>query len=205
MTEVVVLDLGVGNLGNLARAVRAVGGEPRITRDPEDVLGARRILLPGVGAFRPPRERLRGSLEMALREAVRAGAWLFGICVGFQLLFEGSEEGGWTLGLGLLQGRIVRLPKGVPVPQIGWNSLEPVRRHPLLDGVLPGSHVYFVHSYAPVGTDPGDVVATAIHGRRFPAAVIRGRVAGVQFHPERSGATGLQILRNFLAPEVPWS
>lgn len=204
MTEVLVLDLGVGNLGNLERALRAVGAHPLRTNDPDRVASAQRLVLPGVGAFRPPRERLAGELERALRAAVARGAWLLGICVGFQLLFEGSEEGGWTPGLGWFSGQVVRLPSEVSLPQIGWNALEFVQKHPLLAGIFPGSCVYFVHSYAPIGAEPGEVVATAVHGRRFPAMVGCGRVAGVQFHPERSGEVGLRMLRNFVSWEGSW-
>jgi glutamine amidotransferase len=125
----VILDAGVGNLGNLERALRRLGAAPETTRDPRRVAAARLLLLPGVGAFAPPREALRGDLEAALGEALAAGAWLLGICVGFQLLFEAGEEFGTTDGLGLLPGRVTRLPAGVPLPHIGWNRLHEIRKN----------------------------------------------------------------------------
>ncbi len=196
-----IVDLGVGNLGNVARAIEHVGGEARVTANPEEIAASRRLILPGVGAFAPPREALRGPIEQALRSALAEGAWLLGICVGFQLLFESSEEFGTTDGLGLLPGRIVRLPDGVPLPHIGWNRLHDLGEHPLLAGLPADPWVYFVHSFAPAGPDGTDEVTLArtTHGRSFAAVAGRGRVLGCQFHPERSGATGLQILANFLA------
>lgn len=198
----VVIDAGVGNLANLARALRAVGGGAEVTSEPERVARGRCLLLPGVGAFAPPRERLASSgLEDALREALAGGAWLLGVCVGYQLLFESSEEFGATEGLGLLPGRVTRLPEGVPLPHIGWNRLHDVAPHPVLRGAggLPAEpYVYFVHGYAPEGVPEDCVLALATHGRPFPAVAGRGRVLGTQFHPEKSGAAGLAVLADFL-------
>jgi glutamine amidotransferase len=193
-----IVDLGVGNLGNVVRAIEHVGGGTQVTADPEVIAASRRLILPGVGAFGPPREALRGGIETALRAALAEGAWLLGICVGFQLLFEESEEFGTTDGLGLLPGRIVRLSDGVPLPHIGWNRLHDLAEHPLLAGLPPDPWVYFVHSFAPEGSD-GVTLARTLHGRSFISVAGRGRVLGCQFHPERSGATGLKILANFLA------
>lgn len=198
----VVIDAGVGNLANLARALRAVGADAEVTSDPWRVERARCLLLPGVGAFAPPRERLAESgLEAALRQALDAGAWLLGVCVGYQLLFESSEEFGATEGLALLPGRVTRLPDGVPLPHIGWNRLHGVTEHPLLRGAsaLPAEpYVYFVHGFAPEGVPDACVLARATHGRSFPAVAGRGRVLGTQFHPEKSGAAGLALLADFL-------
>jgi len=219
-----ILDAGVGNLGNLERALRHVGAGVEVTDDPDVVAASRCLLLPGVGAFRPPRERLRGALEEALGAALAQGAWLLGICVGYQLLFESSEEFGTTDGLGLLPGSVRRLedrvfppgsPRGdrVALPHIGWNRLHGGRlddgeipphspqgdgTHPLLAGIAAGSYVYFVHSYAPRGLDPGVALAEATHGVAFAAVAGRGRVLGTQFHPEKSGRTGLRLLHNYL-------
>ncbi len=197
MTNATVIDAGVGNLGNLVRAVEHVGAQAEITADPERIACARCLLLPGVGAFAPPREALRGSVEAALREALAGGAWLLGICVGFQILFDEGEEFGATDGLGLLPGRVTRLPATVPVPHIGWNRLHGATGHPLLEG-LADRYVYFVHSYAPDGVPTERVLARCTHGRDFPAAAGQGRVMGTQFHPERSGEAGLRLLTNFL-------
>ncbi len=197
-TSTAIIDLGVGNLGNVERALRAVGGTAEVTADPGVIAASRRLILPGVGAFGPPREALRGAIEVALRAALASGAWLLGICVGFQLLFKEGEEFGTTDGLGLLPGRIVRLPDGVPIPHIGWNRLRDLAEHPLLAGLPADPFVYFVHSFAPEGADEVTLARTT-HGRSFTAVAGRGRVLGCQFHPERSGETGLKILANFLA------
>jgi glutamine amidotransferase len=208
-----VIDAGVGNLANLARALAAVGAEAEVTDDPRRVEAARCLLLPGVGAFAPPRERLAESgLEDALRAALDRGAALLGVCVGYQLLFEGSEEFGDTPGLGLLPGRVTALPDGVPPPHIGWNRLHDLADHPLLAGLPDEPFVYFVHGFAPEGVPADAALARATHGRAFPAVAGRGRVLGTQFHPEKSGAVGLRILASFLAlahdgapAEASWS
>ena len=203
----VVIDVGIGNLGNVARALGAVGAEVEVTREPDAVARARCLVLPGVGAFAAAREGVAGELEAALRGALAEGAWLLGLCVGYQLLFEASEEDGPTEGLGLLPGRVTRLPEGVPWPQIGWNRLHGVARADddgasqpahVLDGVGEGAWVYFVHGYAPEGVPEEVVLARATHGRTFPAVAGLGRVMGTQFHPERSGAVGLGLLANFV-------
>ncbi len=193
---ITVIDAGVGNLGNLVRALESLGAQAEITLDPRRVAAGRCLLLPGVGAFAPPREALRGEMEEALHEALDAGAWLLGICLGFQLFFESGEEFKTVDGLGLLPGRVTRLPGDVPVPHIGWNRLHDVADHPLLDG-LRDRYVYFVHSYAPEGLPDGLCLARCTHGRAFAAVAGRGRVMGTQFHPERSGEAGLRLLRNF--------
>jgi glutamine amidotransferase len=214
--QAVVVDAGVGNLGNVARVLAHLGAAVTVTRDPGRVAAARCLVLPGVGAFAPPREALRGALEAALGAALADGAWLLGICVGYQLLFEAGEEFGVTDGLGLLPGRVTRLPAGVPVPHIGWNRLHDLADHPLLAGLggaapqpatgervgaaeRPGAaYLYFVHSYAPEDVPEEICLARATHGRSFAAVAGRGRVMGTQFHPERSGAAGLRLLANFL-------
>jgi imidazole glycerol-phosphate synthase subunit HisH len=208
--RVVVVDAGIGNLGNAVRALAHLGAAAEISCDPARVAAARCLVLPGVGAFGPPREALRGPLETALTAALADGAWLLGICVGFQLLFETGEEFGVTDGLGLLPGRVTRLPAGVPVPHIGWNRLHDMADHPLLAGLragpvgreekagAAGRHFYFVHGYAPEDVPAEICLARATHGRSFAAVAARGRVMGTQFHPERSGAAGLRLLANFL-------
>lgn len=214
MIDSVIIDAGVGNLGNLVRAVEHVGGRAGITADPDRVAEARCLFLPGVGAFAPPREAVRGDLEEALRTAIDRGAWLLGICVGFQILFEAGEEWSVTDGLGLLPGRVTRLPETVPVPHIGWNRLHDAADHPLLAGLAEadgrGRYVYFVHSFAPDGVPEEIQLARCTHGRVFPAVAGRERVMGTQFHPERSGAAGLRLLSNFLKMagtpgDIPWN
>ncbi|MEM8930179.1 MAG: imidazole glycerol phosphate synthase subunit HisH [Acidobacteriota bacterium] len=204
---VTVIDAGVGNLGNLVRALDHLGADTTLTTDPEVVARSRCLVLPGVGAFRPPRERLRGELEAAIHGAVEADAHLLGICVGYQLLFDGSsefaEKFGDTDGLGLLPGRIEKLPGDVALPQIGWNPLVGVADHPLFAGLGDGAHFYFVHSFAPLDAPADTVLARAIHGAPFVAVAGRGRVLGTQFHPEKSGPNGLRLLANFL--DIAWN
>lgn len=198
-SSAVIVDAGVGNLGNLARAVRHLGATPIVTDDPSTIGRGRTILLPGVGAFRPPRERLRGAMEDALRDALGEGAYVLGICVGFQILFASGEEFGDTDGLGLLEGTVTRLPETVTLPHIGWNRLTGVNAdHPLLAGLGDGSAVYFVHSFAPRDVPENDCLASAVHGASFCAVAGHGRVMGTQFHPEKSGQVGLRLLGNFL-------
>ncbi len=201
--QALIIDAGVGNLGNLARAVRHTGSRCEITADPERIAAGRRLLLPGVGAFRPPRETLRGPMEEALQQALANSAWLLGICVGFQVLFDSGEEHGTLDGLGFLPGVVERLPEEVDgtdvvLPHIGWNRLRFHRPHPLFEGIPDGSFFYFVHSYAPIETDSETALATAEHGTEFVAVAGRDRVLGTQFHPEKSGRHGLRLLRNFL-------
>ncbi len=193
-----LIDAGVGNLGNLARALTHLGAEVEVTDEPAAIAAAECLLLPGVGAFKPPRERLRGAREEALAEALERGVWLMGICVGYQLLFESGDEFGVTDGLGLLPGTVRRLPDDVALPHIGWNRLNQVNGHPLLDGVPAGGYDYFVHSYAPFDVPRSVRLAEAVHGVEFTAVAGRGRVFGTQFHPEKSGRTGLAILANYL-------
>jgi len=196
--EATVIDAGVGNLGNLCRALEHLGARAELTDDPATVAQGRVLVLPGVGAFKPPRENLRGPLEAALREALDGGAWLLGICVGYQLLFETSSEFGETDGLSLLPGRVDRLPDSVVLPQIGWNALVDMADHPLLGGLGERPHFYFVHAWAPLEVPEETRLASAVHGQSFAAVAGRGRVMGTQFHPEKSGACGLRLLRNYL-------
>ena len=196
--EATIIDAGVGNLGNLKRALDSIGASAVITEDPGAVRGGRCLLLPGVGAFRPPRETLRGEMETALGEALAAGAHLLGICVGFQLLFASSSEFGTTDGLGLLEGEVTALPDTVELPHMGWNRLHDIQKHPLLQGIASGAYFYFVHSFAPTRVAPATALGLCTHGRVFAAVCGSGRVLGTQFHPEKSGETGLRLLANYL-------
>lgn len=200
MGRVLVIDYGVGNLGNVVRALQRLGAEVQLSERPEDLDGVEKIVLPGVGAFGDGMAGLaaRGWVE-PLRQAVAAGIPLLGICLGMQLLFEESEEMGRHRGLGLLRGRVRRFPPTAgKVPQIGWNRLEHSGGHPLLAGIPNGAYVYFVHGYYCEPEDPADVIATTVYGIRYASMVARGPIMGVQFHPEKSHRVGAQILRNFL-------
>jgi glutamine amidotransferase len=196
---IVVVDYGIGNLGSVMKAFRHVGTPAVLTGDPAEVRAAEALVLPGDGAFGATMDeiRRRGLLEPLLSVA-REGRPVLGICIGMQLLFEESEEHGRHRGLGLLPGRVRRLPDGLPVPHMGWNELHPTGPHPLLEGIADGGHVYFVHSY--FCDAPEDVVlAWTDYGGRVAAVVGRGNVLGVQFHPEKSQAVGLRMVSNFAA------
>ena len=197
--RIVVVDYGAGNLVSIRNALTLLGAEPSVAVDAADVRDARMIVVPGVGASGPAMERLdRAGLSDAIRRAVADGAWLIGICLGLQLLFETSEEDGARM-LGLLEGPVVPIANAPRLPHIGWNQLEQVREHPLLEGVADGAPAYFVHSYVARPADPDIVLAETEHGSRFPSIVARDRIIGFQPHPERSGADGLRLLRNTLA------
>lgn len=194
--RVTVVDLGVGNVPNVVRAFRRLGAEVQVVSQAEEVAAAGLLVLPGVGAAPKALQRLRqGGLEEALQQAVADGAWLLGICLGHQLLFEELTEFGRHRGLGFLPGVVAPLPCGVRVPHMGWARVEATR-----PGVrsLHGKWFYFVHSYA-AQARPEEETAVVVHdGLRLCAAAQRGRVVGVQFHPEKSGEAGAQFLREFL-------
>jgi imidazole glycerol-phosphate synthase subunit HisH len=195
---IAVVDYGIGNLGSVMKALRHLEAPAVLTGDIAELRRADVLVLPGDGAFASTMEEIeRRRLVPVLREAVDQGRTLLGICIGMQLLFEESEEHGRHRGLGLLPGRVRRLEGGRPVPHMGWNQLHPTREHPLLEGVADGAHVYFVHSYW-CDAPPDVVLAETDYGSRFPAIVGRGRVLGVQFHPEKSQSVGLRLMANFV-------
>lgn len=196
---ITIVDYNVGNLPSVQKAFQAVGYETLITSDPEEIAAADGLVLPGVGAFAAAMENLAGhGLVDPVKAYAASGRPLLGICVGLQLLFEVGEEFGETRGLGLLPGRITRLPATVKLPQIGWNLVEPARPdHYIFHGLAEPYYAYFVHSFAAEAADPGDIAATTDYGRVFPSVVARGSVVGVQFHPEKSSRAGLQMLANF--------
>ena len=195
--EVAVVDYGAGNLVSVTHALELLGARVRLARRPADLAGAAGLVVPGVGASGPAMARLRRmGMLTALRDAVEGGAGYLGICLGMQLLFERSEEDG-ARGLGWLAGPVRRIPDAPRLPHIGWNQVD-ADRTPLFADIQAGTPFYFVHSYAPVPADPRIVTGTTEHGGRFASAVSSGRLHGVQFHPEKSGAAGLVLLRNFL-------
>ncbi len=190
----VVVDYGAGNLLSVERALARVGFRVTLTSRPQEIGAGHLVVLPGVGAFGPAARRLReAGLWQALRAWVEDGGALLGLCLGMQLLFEESEEDGRHEGLGLVPGRVVRLPAGVKVPHMGWNTLTLVRPSPVTRSVRSGMHAYFVHSYYAL-TDRRYVVAETVHGATIPALVEAPRVLGFQFHPEKSGEVGRRLL-----------
>jgi glutamine amidotransferase len=206
MTRTVLIDYGSGNLASAEKAlIRAAdGGEITVTDKPEIVAAADRIVLPGVGAFAACMGALeaRPGLIEAMTEAVQArGAPFLGVCVGMQLLATRGLEFGQTPGLDWIGGEVKRLEpnaSGFKVPHMGWNALADMASHPLFAGLEPDAHMYFTHSFAFTPHEAGDVAAHVDHGGRFTAAVAKGNVAGVQFHPEKSQGAGLRLLSNFL-------
>ncbi|MFQ5436615.1 MAG: imidazole glycerol phosphate synthase subunit HisH [Anaerolineae bacterium] len=197
---ITMIDYGGSNLRSALKAFEYVGADVHLTSEPEDVLKADKLTLPGVGAFGSGMAavRVRG-LEPAIQAAAAKGTPLLGICIGMQFLFDESDEMGVHQGLGLIPGRVTRFPaSGLKVPHMGWNQLEFDAPHPLLTGVKPGSHTYFVHSYYCIPNNSADIVARAEYGEPFTAIVGRNNIYGLQFHPEKSQQTGLQIIRNFV-------
>jgi imidazole glycerol-phosphate synthase subunit HisH len=196
--RVTVIDYKAGNLTSVLKALRHLGAEPQVTDgDLALVEGAERILLPGVGHFQATERLDATGLTRAIRAAIARGVPFLGICVGMQWLYAGSSEAPQQPGLGHFAEHCARFPEGQEkVPHVGWNSLEVCKGSRLLAGINPGEHVYFTHSYK--GPVTSDTAATAHYIEPFAAAVERGNVMGVQFHPEKSGATGLKILDNFL-------
>lgn len=197
MTLIAVLDYGIGNLRSAQKALQHLGADARLTDDRGLIRDAAGVVLPGVGAFGRCMEQLRGSgLDALALEVIEADRPFLGICVGMQMLYQGSEESPDVAGLGVLDGRIRLLSADVTRPQMQWNVLERRRPSALLEGVDDPAWVYFVHSYAAEATD--DVVATCDYGGPVTAAVERGNLWATQFHPEKSAATGLRILDNFV-------
>ena len=198
---VAIVDYGAGNIKSVENAVRYLGHEAVLTRDPAVILSADHVILPGVGAFGDAMTRLsRYGLDEVLRKAAASGIPFLGICLGLQLLFESSEESPGAEGLGILKGHILRIPdgEGRKVPQIGWNDLTYPNPGRLFAGLPEGSYVYFVHSYYLRAADPSIVTACTQYGVRIDASVESGNVCACQFHPEKSEAAGMKILQNFL-------
>ena len=199
---VAIIDYDAGNIRSVEKAIRYLGKEAVVTSDPEKILAADRVILPGVGAFGDAMKRLHAmGLVEVIRQAADRGTPFLGICLGLQLLFEKSEESPGVPGLGLLQGEILRLPElpGLKVPHIGWNSLKYPNPGWLFRGIPEDSYVYFVHSYYLKAQDEGIVTATTEYGTLVHASVESGNLFACQFHPEKSSETGLTILENFLS------
>jgi glutamine amidotransferase len=204
---IAIVDYGMGNLRSVHKALERAGCEAQVTSDPQEVEDASKIILPGVGAFRDCMHNLE---ELRLLEpvisSIVAGKPFLGICLGLQLLFEESDEFGIRQGMGVLPGRVTRFPNDIqdpetdqpyPIPHMGWNTVEIKKNSPLFAGIEDGSFFYFVHSYYAVPQDPQDIAATTPYGIEFASAVQRANIFAVQFHPEKSQALGLQLLRNF--------
>ena len=199
MMKITIIDYGMGNLHSAAKALEKVGAQVTVTRDPELVRQADKVILPGVGAFGDCMKNLneRG-LAPVIHEVIAAGKPFLGICVGLQMLFEGSEEDPGVAGLGIFKGMVRKIAApGLKIPHMGWNNLEYRTSSSLFQGLPPAAYVYFVHSFHAVPTDESCITAVTDYGGQVTAAVGRGLVQAVQFHPEKSSSVGLKILANF--------
>ena len=197
---IAVIDYGMGNLRSVSKALESVGAKVEVTNDAKVIRKARAIVLPGVGAFHQGMQNLKalGFIDL-IREAVDEEKFLLGICLGFQLLFEESEEHGTHPGLGLLKGRVKRLEGPVKIPHMGWNKITiKARREPdIFKGIPDGSYFYFVHSYYALPEDENLIASTTTYAIEFASSIAQGRLWAVQFHPEKSYKLGLKILENF--------
>ena len=197
--DVAVIDYDAGNTLSVTRALKKVGARVDLTPDPETVLGADAVVLPGVGAFGDCVRKLRErGMDEACLEAYRSGKPFLGVCVALQVFFEASEESPGVEGLGIFPGKVVRFDVGdLKVPHMGWNDLDLARPHPVFDG-LSGEAFYFVHSYYPEPEEPSDLLGVSDYGVAFCAAAGRENLVAVQFHPEKSSLAGLKLYENFL-------
>lgn len=201
MKDVILIDAGTGNLRSVQKALETIGANVTRTDDPQKALSGRRVVLPGVGAFGDFMSGLRArGLEDVVKDVAKRGVPLLGICVGMQALFEVGEEMGQHAGLGLLPGRVARFAEllSMKIPHTGWNQVEARKDAFLFNGINSGAYVYFNHSYYCQPWNSSDVIATTDYGLQYACAVQRKNIFGVQFHPEKSQAVGLQILKNFL-------
>ena len=197
---VAIIDYDAGNIKSVEKAILSLGEKAVITRDRDEILAADHVILPGVGAFGDAMEKIRNyGLEEVIAEVIHRNTPFLGICLGLQLLFESSEESVGVKGLGVLKGKIVRIPDdaGLKVPHIGWNSLEFPKKGRVFEGISENSYVYFVHSYY-LQAEEDIVVATTEYATHIHASVEKGNVFACQFHPEKSSEVGLKILENFI-------
>lgn len=197
---IAIIDYDAGNLKSVEKALKYLGQESIITRNAREILKADKVILPGVGAFGRAMEQLKQyDLDKVIHQAVEQNKPLLGICLGLQLLFEGSQENGGAEGLGILRGEIVRIPDkpGLKIPHIGWNSLYLQNQGRLFQGLSQGEFVYFVHSYYLKARDEHIVKACTDYGVQIHASVEQGNIFACQFHPEKSSSVGLRILKNF--------
>ncbi len=196
---IAIVDYGAGNLRSVANAIASLGYQPRLTSRPGEVLNAQAVILPGVGAAADTMQNLKalGMVE-PIRRLIAEGRPFFGVCIGLQILFTGTEEGGWHECLGIIPGQVKKLPPGLKIPHMGWNQVKQVAAHPVFDGIPDQANFYFVHSYYVEPDDKSLVVGQTEYGIPLCSVIARGNLVGTQFHPEKSGEMGLKLYDNFI-------
>lgn len=196
---IAIIDYGAGNLRSVANAIARLGYRARITSDPATVLAARVVILPGVGAAADTMRGLeKTGMVPVIKQLVAENRPLFAVCVGMQVLLDGTEEGGWSPCLGIIPGKVQKLPPGQKIPHMGWNQVKQRRSHPVFEGIADESNFYFVHSYYPVPEDDAVVAGTTDYQVTFCSLLARDNLVATQFHPEKSGDQGLRMYANFL-------
>ena len=196
---IAIIDYGAGNLRSVVNAISELGYRPKVTNSPGEMLNAQAVILPGVGAAADTMENLKklGMID-PIRQFIAENRPFFGVCIGLQVLFTGTEEGGWHDCLGVIQGRVRRLPQGLKVPHMGWNQVEQKVSHPIFDGIPDKANFYFVHSYYVEPSDPLIVAGETDYGIPICCVIARGNLVATQFHPEKSGELGLKMYNNFI-------
>ncbi len=196
---ITIIDYGAGNLRSVANAVKKLGCHPRVTSEPGEVLDAAAVILPGVGAAADTMNSLEKlGMTDAIRQLIQRGRPLFAVCVGLQILLSGTEEGGWHECLGVIPGKVKRLPQGLKIPHIGWNQVKQRFSHPIFEGIPDEANFYFVHSFYAEPEDMSVVAGTTNYGVSMCSMVIKDNLVATQFHPEKSGDDGLKMYANFL-------
>ena len=196
---IVIIDYGAGNLRSVANAIAKLGYQPRVVNSPKDVLAARTIILPGVGAAADTMAALKKlKLIEPIKQVIAENRPFFGVCLGLQILFDGTEEGGWHECLGIFRGRVRKLPAGLKIPHMGWNQVKQVNAHPIFTDIPDNTNFYFVHSYYAHPLDRSVVAGVTEYGIEFCSMIIKDNLFATQFHPEKSGEPGLKMYSNFL-------
>ena len=202
---ITIIDYGAGNLRSVANAITRLGYQPKITSHPAEVLKAKVIILPGVGAAADTMENLRTlGLVSSIHQFIADDRPFLGVCLGLQILFTGTEEGGWHECLDIIPGRVRELPSGLKIPHMGWNQVRQKVSHPIFDGIPNEANFYFIHSYYVEPEDKSLVAADTEYGIPICSAIIRGNLIATQFHPEKSGEVGLKIYDNFIRMLWRW-
>jgi len=196
---IAIVDYGAGNLRSVTNAIARLGYQPLVTASASDVARAQAVILPGVGAAGDTMENLRRlGLVDVINQFIADDRPFFGVCIGLQVLFSGTEEGGWQECLGVIPGRVKRLPAGLKIPHMGWNQVKQRLSHPIFEGVPDGANFYFVHSYYGEPEDSSLIAGETEYGLPFASVVVRGNLVATQFHPEKSGEFGLKLYQNFI-------